>query len=262
MDLCARYPVRYPMQKNYWFLALLLLLSGIVRAQAPVLRSLSLVLDTTQYQLGQQMIPVAGEERLYFYYHQDDQVAELRLVPTQPGRPPRLLPSPDYVLQDTLVASANGEFRGTLRFRNLTGTPLVRLVFVQPVPQPDSVGRTVLRAVLRQQVVSLLPLTRTTLDARILDNELFVGEEKVIEINSNNLANVRVSNEWTKGQDIDYRLAREQGGLRLHVVPNVLGPHPVVLKTLAERPHLDGTGHLSYQLPPAACVFSLPSART
>jgi hypothetical protein len=261
MDLCARYPVRYPMQKNYWFLAFLLLLSGIVRAQAPVLRSLSLVLDTTQYQLGQQMIPVAGEERLYFYYHQDDQVAELRLVPTQPGRPPRLLPSADYVLQDTLVASANGEFRGTLRFRNLTGTPLVRLVFVQPVPQPDSAGRTVLRAVLRQQVVSLLPLTRTTLDARILDNELFVGEEKVIEINSNNLANVRVSNEWTKGQDIDYRLAREQGGLRLHVVPNVLGPHPVVLKTLAERPHLDGTGHLSYQLPPLRLDFVVKASR-
>jgi hypothetical protein len=261
MDLCARYPVRYPMQKNYWFLALLLLLSGIVRAQAPVLRSLSLVLDTTQYQLGQQMIPVAGEERLYFYYHQDDQVAELRLVPTQPGRPPRLLPSADYVLQDTLVASANGEFRGTLRFRNLTGTPLVRLVFLQPVPQPDSAGRPALRAVLRQQVVSLLPLTRTTLDARILDNELFVGEEKVIEINSNNLANVRVSNEWTKGQDIDYRLAREQGGLRLHVVPNVLGPHPVVLKILAERPHLDGTGHLSYQLPPLRLDFVVKASR-
>lgn len=252
------------MRKNYWLLAFLLLLSGVARAQAPgapVLRSLSLVLDTTQYQLGQQMVPVAGDERLYFYYHQDDQVAELRLVPTQPGRPPRLLPSADYVLQDTLVAGPGGEFRGTLRFHNLTGTPFVRLVFVQPVPQPDSAGRPAQRAGLRQQVVSLLPLTRTTLDARILDNELFVGEERVIEISTNNLANVRASNEWTKGQDIDYRLAREQGGLRLHVVPNALGPHPLVLKTLAERPRLNATGHLSYQLPPLRLDFVVKASR-
>ena len=198
------------MQKNWGLLALLLLLSVTARAQAPLLRSLSLTFDTTKYSLGEHMIPVAGEERLYFYYHQDDQAAELRLIPTQPGRPPRLLPSADYVLQDTLVAAPNGEYRGMLRFHNLTGLPFVRLTFVQagaPVA-PDSSGRPALRATMRQQVVSLLPLTSTTLDARVLDNELFVGEERVIEVNTNNIANVRVSNEWTKGQDIDYRLAR------------------------------------------------------
>jgi hypothetical protein len=253
------------MQKKSWLLALLLLLGGAARAQAPLLRSLSLTFDTTRYQLGEQMIPVAGEERLYFYYHQDDQAAELRLTPTQPGRPPRLLPSADYVLQDTLVAAANGEYRGTLRFRNLTGTPFVRLTFVQagvPLKAPaDSAGRAALRATMRQQVVSLLPLTRTTLDVRVLDNELFIGEERVIEVNTNNIANVRVSNEWTKGQDIDYRLAREQGGLRLHVVPNALGVRTLVLKTLAERPRLDATGHLTYQLPPLRLDFAVKASR-
>ncbi|RYY17684.1 MAG: hypothetical protein EOO36_09360, partial [Cytophagaceae bacterium] len=249
------------MQKIYWLLALLLL-GGGARAQAPVLRSLSLTLDTTQYQLGEHMVTVADEPRLYFYYHQDDQAAELRLVPALPGgRAPRLLPSADYVLQDSLVAGAGGEYRGTLRFRNLTGTPFVRLVFVQPVPLPDSAGRPAPKAVMHQQVVSLLPLTRTTLDVRVLDNELFVGEEKVIEISSNNIANVRASNEWTKGQDIDYRLAREQGGLRLHLVPNALGTHPLVLKTQAERPRLDAAGRLTYQLPPLRLDFVVKASR-
>ena len=220
------------MLKKYWLLSFLLLwLSGAAHAQGPaatpLLRSLSLTFDTVRYSLGEQMLTVAGEPRLYFYYHNDDQVAELRLVPTRPGRrPPRLLPSPDFVLQDSLVAGPSGEYRGTLHFRNLTGLPFVRLAFA---PAADSAGQPA-RA---QQLVSLLPLTRTTLDARLASPELFIGEEKVLEVSTNNVPNVRVSNEWTKNQDIDYKLTREKNGLFLHLVPNTLGAHTVVVRALA-----------------------------
>ncbi|QKG51884.1 hypothetical protein [Hymenobacter sp. BRD67] len=249
------------MMKKRWLLSLLLLLAaGVAHAQGaapgtPLLRSLSLTFDTVRYSLGEQMLTVAGEPRLYFYYHNDDQVAELRLVPLRPGRrAPRLLPSPDYVLQDSLVASASGEYRGMLHFRNLTGVPFVRLAFA---PATDSAGRLA-RA---QQLISLLPLTRTTLDARVSNSELFIGEEKVLEVSTNNLANVRISNDWTKNQDIDYKLAREKNGLFLHLVPNALGPHSVVVRALAERPHLDGAGRLTYQLPPLRLDFVVKASR-
>ena len=71
------------MLKKQWFLLLALLLAaGGARAQGtapttPLLRSLSLTFDTVRYSLGDQMLTVAGEPRLYFYYHNDDQVAEL-----------------------------------------------------------------------------------------------------------------------------------------------------------------------------------------
>jgi len=248
------------MLKKYWLLTLLLLgaASG-ARAQGsapttPLLRSLSLTFDTVRYSLGEQMLTVAGEPRLYFYYHNDDQVAELRLVPTRPGRPPRLLPSPDFVLQDSLLAGPGGEYRGMLHFRNLTGAPFVRLAFA---PAADSAGQPA-RA---QQLVSLLPLTRTTLDARLTNPELFIGEEKVLEVSTNNIANVRVSNEWTKNQDIDYKLTREKNGLYLHLVPNILGPHTVLVRAQAERPHLDGAGRLTYQLPPLRLDFMVRASR-
>jgi hypothetical protein len=248
------------MLKKYWLFGLLLCLSGAARAQGlapatPLLRSLSLTFDTVRYSLGEQMLTVAGEPRLYFYYHNDDQVAELRLVPASPGRrPPRLLPSPDFVLQDSLIAGPGGEYRGMLHFRNLTGAPFVRLAFAPPA---DSAGQPA-RA---QQIVSLLPLTRTTLDARPASPELFIGEEKVLEVSTNNVANVRVSNEWTKNQDIDYKLTREKNGLFLHLVPNTLGAHTVVVRALAERPHLDGAGRLTYQLPPLRLDFTVRASR-
>jgi hypothetical protein len=248
------------MLKKYWLFIALLLAAGGARAQGsapgtPLLRSLSLTFDTLRYSLGEQMLTVAGEPRLYFYYHNDDQVAELRLVPAQPGRrPPRLLPSPDFVLQDSLIAGPGGEYRGMLHFRNLTGAPFVRLAFA---PAADSAGQLA-RA---QQVVSLLPLTRTTLDARLASPELFIGEEKVLEVSTNNIANVRVANEWTKNQDIDYKLTREKNGLFLHLVPNTLGAHAILVRAQSERPHLDGAGRLTYQLPPLRLEFLVKASR-
>lgn len=248
------------MLKKYWLFIGLLLAAAGARAQGsapttPLLRSLSLTFDTVRYSLGEQMLTVAGEPRLYFYYHNDDQVAELRLVPAQPGRrPPRLLPSPDFVLQDSLIAGPGGEYRGMLHFRNLTGAPFVRLAFA---PAADSAGQPA-RA---QQIVSLLPLTRTTLDARLTSPELFIGEEKVLEISTNNIANVRVANEWTKNQDIDYKLAREKNGLFLHLVPNTLGAHTIMVRAQSERPRLDGAGRLTYQLPPLRLDFQVKASR-
>ncbi len=251
------------MKVHFWpslLASLVLWLGGarVAHAQAPgppLLRSLSLTFDTVRYSLGEQMLNVAGEPRLYFYYHTDDQVAELRLTLVRPGaRPPRLLPSPDFVLQDSLVADASGEYHGTLHFRNLTGAPFVRLAFA---PAADSAGR-VPRA---QQIVSLLPLTRTTLDARLTSPDLFIGEERVLEISTNNIANVRVSNEWTKNQDIDYRLSREKNGLFLHLIPNTLGPHAVTVRAQSERPHLDGAGRLTYQLPALRLDFLVRASR-
>ena len=244
-----------------WLAGLVLLLvAASARAQAPaptppLLRSLSLTFDTVRYTLGEQMLTVAGEPRLYFYYHDDNQVAELRLTPGRPGgRAPRLLPSSDYVLRDSLIAGPGGEYRGMLQFRNLTGTPFVRLAFA---PAADSAGRPA-RAT---QLVSLLPLTRTTLDARLTSPELFIGEERVVELSTNNLANVRVPNEWTKGQAIDYKLTREKNGLFLHLVPNALGAHPVVVRAQTERPYLDAAGRLSYQLPPLRLDFVVRASR-
>ena len=251
------------MKTFFWccLAALGVLLAGMstgARAQAPapgpLVRTLSLTLDTTRYTLGEQMLTVADEPRLYFYYHLDDQAAELSLTPAAPGRPPRLLSSADYVLQDSLVAGPDGVYHGTLRFRNLTGTPFIRLAFA---PAADSAGG----AARARQVVSLLPLTTTTLDARLADSELYIGEEKVIELSTNNLANVRPMVEWTKNQAIDYKLTREKNGLFLHLLPNALGAHAVVLRAQAERPRLDGAGRLTYQLPPLRFDFVVKASR-
>lgn len=221
--------------------------------RGPIVQGVGLTLDTTRYALPGQQITVAGEPRLYFYYHADDQAAELRATPVGPVKRLRLLPSPDFKLQDSLVRGADGSYRATLRFRTLTATPFVRLVFAAPA---DSAGRPE-----HQQTVSLLPLTRSSLDLRVRGPELFVGEEKVVDLNTANPANVRLTNTWTRGQDIDYKVTREGTGLRLHLLPNQPGPHTLVLSLLAERPRLGPDGKLTYQYPPLRQDFVVKASR-
>ncbi len=81
-------------------------------------------------------------------------------------------------------------------FKDLSSNKFLSLTFRQP---SDSVGFAP-----QTQTVKLLPVTRTTLEFRPSDTELFVGEEKVFELSSNNAKNIRVSPEWTRGLFVSF----------------------------------------------------------
>ena len=229
------------------------------RPAGPLLRELTLRTDTTRYLLSRHTVLVQNEPHLYFYYRQEDETAELEVYPQQlPSRAPlRLVRSADFLLLDSLttVNGPNGPFyRTKIRFRELTASRFLRLTFTQA---PDSVGGPA-----HSQTVPLLPVTRTTLELRPADTELFVGEEKVFELSSNNPKNIRTTADWTKGRDIDYRITQEQGRLWLHVLPNVLGARLLTVQPQTERPFLtDNNRRLSYGLPPLRQEFTVKASR-
>ncbi|MCA8829889.1 hypothetical protein [Hymenobacter pini] len=237
--------------------SLLLLCAVSVRAQrAPLLRDVSLRTDTTRYSLSRNTVLVQGEPHLYFYYRQDDETAELLMYPETPGRQGlRLQRSADFTLLDSLSPVDGAQYyRAKLRFKDLGSNKFLSLTFRQP---SDSVGFAP-----RTETVKLLPVTRTTLEFRPSDTELFVGEEKVFDLTSNNAKNIRVTPEWTHGQDIDYRLEQEKGVLRLHVLPNALGTRQLTLRPQTERPFLtDNNRRVTYALPPIRQEFTVKASR-
>ncbi|QJX48923.1 hypothetical protein HMJ29_19215 [Hymenobacter taeanensis] len=238
--------------------SLLLLCAFTATAQNPLLiRDLSLRTDTTSYTLSRNTVQVQNEPSLYFYYRQDDETAELLVYPQDTRRGPslRLVRSADFTLLDSLMAVDGGQYyRAKLRFKDLGATRYLRLTFRQA---PDSAGQAA-----QTQTINLLPVTRTTLDFRPSDTELFIGEEKVFTLTSNYPKNIRLSPEWTKGQDIDYRLDQENGTLRLHVLPNALGTRLLTLRPQTERPFLtDNNRRVSYALPPIRQEFTVKATR-
>ncbi|MBO0358034.1 hypothetical protein J0X19_08775 [Hymenobacter sp. BT186] len=254
-----RFPSGFRFQVCFAVLLLGFVLTNF-RAEAqvgPLLRELVLRTDTTFYQLSRNTIAVQGEQHLYFYYRQEDETAELEVYPLNfnTSRPVRIVRSADFLLLDSLTPVPNKPFyRAKIKFKELTATRFLRLTFSQPA---DSVGSAPLT-----QSVNLLPVTRTTLELRPGDTELFVGEEKVFELSSNNLKNIRTTADWTKGRDIDYRITQEKGGLRLHVLPNALGTRLLTVQAQTERPFLtDNNRRVSYSLPPIRQEFSVKASR-
>ncbi|TGD79466.1 hypothetical protein [Hymenobacter wooponensis] len=222
-----------------------------------LIRDLSLRTDTTRYSLSRNSVLVQNEPNLYFYYRQDDETAELQVYPQdlRRGATLRLVRSADFTLLDSLMPAEGGQYyRAKLRFKDLGATRFLRFTFRQPA---DSAGQAPLT-----QTINLLPVTRTTLDFRPADTELFIGEEKVFILASNYPKNIRLSPEWTKGQDIDYRLDQENGNLRLHVLPNALGTRLLTLRPQTERPFLtDNNRRVSYALPPIRQEFTVKASR-
>ncbi|WP_400190292.1 hypothetical protein [Hymenobacter sp. B81] len=235
---------------------MLFFLPSPARAQAPLLREVLIRTDTATYQLSRHTAFVQGEPTLFFWFRRDDETVELRLQPEKPGvgRPLRLRRSADFQQLDSLTLEIDGSYRTRLKFQDLTSAQFVRLVVEQPADQP---GEEPLR-----DVVPLLPLARTSVGLRPSDEELYVGEEKVFELTSSNPRNVRVTGEWVRGSDFDYRLTREAGGaLRLHVLPNQLGRRSLLVKLQSERPTLQSGGKLNYQLPALRQEFTVKASR-
>jgi hypothetical protein len=228
---------------------------GTAAAQAPLLRDVTLRTDTAAYQLSRHTVIVQGEPTLFFWFRRDDETVELRLYPERLAgdQPLRLRKSADFQQLDSLTREADGAWRTRIKFQDLTSSQFIRLV----VEQRGAAGEEPLR-----DVVPLLPVAYTSVGLRASDDELFVGEEKVLALNSSNPRNVRVTGEWVRTEEFDYQVTREPNGtLRLHVLPKQLGRRTLTVKLQSERPMLQSGGRLNYQLPPLKQEFVVKASR-
>lgn len=190
-----------------------------------------------------------SEDPLKFWFTNENPVCQVTFRSTPDDKPGLyyLAPSGDFEIIDSLNR-INDLWRFKIRFRNLTETDFLSFTITN---HADS--STV--------VVPLQPMHRTWFKLSTQDNELFIGEEKTFEIISNNPENIVFSADWTSGRDIDYRLSKKEGTLRLHVLANNLGNSTLSLQLRARKPSLYENGRLTYDLPPLSQNFNVRRSR-
>ncbi|MFZ5940337.1 MAG: hypothetical protein ACOYXB_07165 [Bacteroidota bacterium] len=231
------------------------LFTGILAAQNPFTGTFDEVILRTP--LGNssslQDMTTGENPRMTFIYENPDEVAELLIktpVDTLGGRVWTLLPSGDYEIVDPLLPEG-GYFRAKVRFTNLNEAGFLRFVISMSSPADSAVSYT----------IPLLPLSRTSANFFVQSDEMFLGEEKIFELVSNNPGNIRINTDWVSNATFDYRVEKKFDQLYLHVVPKMAGLQQLNVSLQTLSPVAGEKGEITDRLPVLSHTFDVRRSR-
>lgn len=210
--------------------------------------------DTASYNLLNNSILYNGDRHIYFNYDNSQSVCEINLFAFDFDQIEaiRLHPSGDYEILDSLIIINEEYARGKVRFKNLNKSNFINFTI------------TVTEAYSLKPIVhefKLLPVTKTIVNFHPDDLELYIGEEKIFELITNNLENIRINYQWTTGNDIDYKFSEKNGQLRLHLLPNSLGKKTIAASIETYKPFLDDLNRMIFHYPKINQEFNVKSSR-
>lgn len=213
-----------------------------------------LKVDTFSYRFSQNYVRLKGDKHFTFLYSEPDKVCEIDVYPKNllRIRSIQLLKSEDFTQLDSGVLLNNEYYRFRVRFANLNKSQFLSLIFQVNDSHTD-------RNYFEE--IRLFPVTKTNVFFYPPTDELYVGEEKVFDLLTNNLDNIRITNEWTKDEDINYRLSIKNGQLRVHLLPGSVGNKVLNLKVNTKALFLDGNRNLVSELPVISVPFRIKASR-
>ena len=209
--------------------------------------------DTMIFSRSNNSIVAGNTKKIYFHYKNSNEVCDVNLFTYEdfPAGSLSLVPSGDFALIDSLIRINANQFRFKVRFTDLTSTEFLKFTFTL-YQNTDSA---------RIAEVNLFPYTNTNVYFFPSGEELFIGEEKIFELVSDNIDNVKAVSEWQTFNDIDYRVSSRFGQLRLHIIPKGLGQKTLKFQLETFKPFLDQEGRVSYKLPAIEQSFLIRQSR-
>lgn len=233
--------------KYFLHFALFLLSAGSLHAALPTDRyfeDVTLAIDTNLYKLSQNNIVQQRKYQLYFEYSNRYTECELRFYPKKNSGIQQLsfYSSGGYEIVDSLIfLEDDGCYRGRLRFSDLFKNTQLS-VLVNLTTLRDSLTRT------RTWELSLFPYTQTWIKFFTNNDELFVGEEKSFELETNNADNIKLTPDWQTSDGVDYRVVSRNGRLQLILLPRELGVRTLSIEQETMAPFLDADKKLSNKI--------------
>lgn len=220
-----------------------------------VFKEVALSIDTSRFTLTEHRLDIRGEEYLWFAYREETPEVEFRLFPVNYPEIDslRLLPSGSFTVVDSMLKVSNDHYRLKVRFHELTNSNFLVLTF--------QVSSRYLRERHVIHELRLFPVTRTSVSIQVDNDELFIGEEKVFKVDTDNIENIHAPNVWTSDRDINYKFTKSEGQLYLHLLPNRLGVGLLEAGLKVKKPSINKAGRPEYSLPPLSHVFIVKPAK-
>ena len=238
--------------KRIILLVIVFLIVSHLQAQQSCFKDVVLLIDTLKFTQQKNSINFRGDKYLAFEYFVDNPPCEIRLYPQSMESIQKIVlaPSGDFELIDSVFRSQD-HFRFKVRFNNLNQTQFANFNFtIFQIPLKETTCE-----------LRLFPYFDTQVALNPKDDELYIGEERVFELISNNPENIRINPIPTTGKDIDYRTEYVGKQLRLHLLPNKLGDVELSLELSTYNPYIDEKDRIRFQLPIIKRKFRVKGSR-
>ncbi|KOY87238.1 hypothetical protein AD998_14720 [bacterium 336/3] len=233
------------------FLIIILCLSHSVWAQT-CFKDVVLQIDTLKYSQQKDVLNYKGDKFIAFEYTSENMPCEVKLYPTNMENIQKIdiANSSDFDILDS-VFRGQDYFRFKIRFKNLNQSKFISLNFtINQIPLKETTCE-----------IKLFPHHNTKADFYPKDDELYIGEERVFELLSNNPENIRINPIFTEGKEINYRTEYSNRQLRIYLLPSKLGDMEFSLDLFTINPYIDERGKVHYQLPTIKKKFKVKGSR-
>lgn len=217
-------------------------------------RDVIIRIDTSEYSLNRNNIRFQDTEHLCFEYTDENALCEviLFLQHAEQIDSLSLMASGSYYLIDSLINYNDQYYRFKVEFPDLNLSSFNVFTFRIKMKGEEKPVITELR---------LLPYHSTFVKLYPLTNELFIGEEKVIELTTNNIDNIRFNIDWQVSDGINYRISKTFNQLQLHLVPNTTGAKTISIPLYTKVPYDIKDGIPVFNLPPVEFTFYINQSR-
>ncbi|MEQ9426501.1 MAG: hypothetical protein RJQ09_18910 [Cyclobacteriaceae bacterium] len=238
---------------RHTFILLLTVAGFSLHGQNPF-EEVLLNINDTSFTWTDNVIIKRGQPHLYFQYLSENPEVELVIYP----RDGLVIESVEvqnseiFQIQDSVVL-IDDFFRTRLRFSDLSNRNFVSILFQMVLANNDE-------PVIYELKLQPLFETKASFNPDH-STELFIGEEKSMEIVTNNASNLRLSEEWQQINNINYRLRKDGNRVFIHLIGNQLGTHRLELNMDVKQPYLQDN-ELLYEHSLGGHSFTVKPART
>ena len=250
-------------EKRFYFLAKLLFFCGLYFVQyaanaqvAGIFKDIILETDTNRFKRSSNTVEWRNTEYFTFRYTDRDQAATLKIVPFNPESIAwlKFLPSAEVQAIDSLRWwPAENCYKLRVRFADLSRNNNLVLTWAYQLKSADKEA---------YEEINLLPYTEVFTQFKPQDDNLYIGEEKVLEVPCNRATAVKADNLWVmENPNFDYKLREENNVLYLHLIPKEVGYKLLKIKLQTRRPFLNRSRQVSYDLQPIEQRLTVKTGR-
>lgn len=246
---------------NYYLYSFLFvfILSGVLEVGAsnflksnPHLNKVELISDSIKFSSEKDLVLYREVYHLPFSYVAENQIVEFKLYPKKNHEilTLNLLSNRDYQILDSIIFFNQEYYHFRVQFNQLSSSDLLSLNFQIKTKNE-----------LFNWAIPLLAYTATQAVFYPEEEELYIGEEKIFEVFTNQIHNLNLSMDWQTVDALDYRFIKERDKVFIAIVAHRVGSHvlPISFKTFKPLIKIDKT--LSFQLPTKSYSLAVKGSR-